>query len=267
MDQFYTKSHIAKYCFEKVHQLIDSEFDIYLEPSAGKGAFFKLMDPLKRIGLDLEPKYSGIQKMDFFDFQWNPAKKYAVIGNPPFGRVSSTAISFFNKASEFADMIAFIIPRTFKRTSVQNRLSLDFNLLFSEDLPLKPCCFSPEMSAKCCFQIWIKVSEKREKVILAKTHPHFTFLKLGEKDAKGQPTPPDGAHFAMKAYGSNCGEIVEKNLEKLRPKSWHWIVGNISLKKLKDRFQKLDYSISKDTVRQDSLGQQDLIELYTQKYS
>ena len=28
---------------------------------------------------------------------------------------------------------------------------------------MKPCCFTPKMSAKCSFQIWKKTDEKREK--------------------------------------------------------------------------------------------------------
>ena len=35
----------------------------------------------------------------------------------------------------------------------------------------------------------------------------------------GQPTPPDGVDFVMKAYGSNCGEIKDLDLHDLRPKS------------------------------------------------
>lgn len=91
-------------------------------------------------------------------------------------------------------------------------------------------------------------------------------VKLGEKDNNCQPTPPVGADFVIKAYGSNCGEIVTKKLDKLRPKSWHWIKSNINVETLKERFESLDYSISKDTVRQDSIGQQELIYLYTTKY-
>lgn len=133
-------------------------------------------------------------------------------------------------------------------------------------------------------------------VLFDKTHPDFEFLKLGPKDNKNQPTPPiyrddpmlsapavgigreasisalpqvtraSGTSFALKAYGSNCGEIKEKGLENLRPKSWHWIKSNINTTLLKERFNALDYSISKDTVRQESLGQQELILLYKSSF-
>ena len=89
----------------------------------------------------------------------------------------------------------------------------------------------------------------------------------GEKDENNQPTPPIDSDFALKAYGSNCGKIVDEELHTLRPKSWHWIKSNIDIGILKNRFNTLDYSMSKDTVRQDSIGQQELIYLYKSKYN
>lgn len=269
MDQFYTNDDVAKKCFKKLLEFINiEEFDIFMEPSAGKGSFLKLLPEENRIGLDIDPKNEEIIKMNFFDFKEEKDKKYCVIGNPPFGRVSSTAIKFFNKASDFSDIIAFIIPRTFKRVSVQNKLNLNFHLVYNEDLPLKPCCFTPKMSAKCCFQIWEKSKKdnKRKKAKLTTKHKDWDFLMFGPKDNKNQLTPPEGADFAMKAYGSNCGEIITDDLEELRPKSWHWIKAKIDVDKLIENFKELDYSISKDTVRQDSIGKQEVVQLYKNKY-
>ena len=123
------------------------------------------------------------------------------------------------------------------------------------------------MNAKCCFQIWKKTDTLRKIINYDKTHPHFKFLKYGPKDDRNQPTPPIGADFVIKAYGSNCGEIKDKDLHILRPKSWHWIKSIIDINILKKRFNSLDYSISKDTVRQDSLGQKELIFLYKNKFN
>ena len=268
LDQFYTNDDISKNCFNILSNTVDiNNFDHILEPSAGKGSFFKHLPEDKRIGLDVDPKFEGIEKKDYFDFIPNNEKTYLVIGNPPFGKNSSLAIKFFNKSSNFASYIAFIIPRTFKRVSVQNKLNLNFNLIYNEDLPLKPCCFTPKMSAKCSFQIWKKTNNPRKIIIYDKVHQDFKFLKYGPKDIKNQPTPPKGADFVLKAYGSNCGEIKDNKLNVLRPKSWHWIKSNINIELLKKRFKSLDYSISKDTVRQDSIGQQELIYLYKCKYN
>ena len=188
LDQFYTKDEIASKCYRKFIRTmkrnnINMDNYTYIEPSAGKGAFYKLLPLKKRIGIDLDPKYEELIKMDFLKYDPDKKNKYVVIGNPPFGKISSMAIKFFNKSASYADIIAFIVPRTFKRISVQNKLSLNFKLIYNNDLPLKPCCFEPEMMAKCCFQIWIR-SGKREKISLPSSHKDFEFLKLGPKDEK-----------------------------------------------------------------------------------
>lgn len=265
LDQFYTNEDIAEKYYSLLREKVDiNEYNYLLEPSAGSGSFYNLLDTSKRIGLDLDPKVPGLIQTDFLKWEPEKDKKYLVLGNPPFGRVSSLAIKFFNKSAEFADCIAFIIPRTFKRTSVQNKLSLDFKLVYSEDLPMKPCCFTPNMDAKCCFQIWKRTETKRQPVEYQKTHPDFTFIKHGPKDDSGQPTPPDGADFVVHAYGSNCGDIKDSDLQVLRPKSWHWIKSNIDPEVLKGRLRQLDYSMSEDTVRQNSMGQKELIFLYSE---
>jgi hypothetical protein len=267
LDQFYTNNDVAIRCYNRLVELVNlNDFDIHLEPSAGSGSFFNIMNETKKLGLDIEPKGQGIHKMDYFEYNPDQDKKYLVLGNPPFGRVSSLAVKFFNKSAEFANCIAFIIPRTFKRVSIQNKLNLHFELIYNEDLPIMPCCFTPKMTAKCCFQIWVKRETKREKIVYDKLHNDFKFIKHGPKDTNNQPTPPKNCDFAIKAYGANCGEIVDTNLELLRPKSWHWLVSNIDTHLLKSRFTQLDYSMSKDTVRQDSLGQQELIYLYKSKF-
>ena len=268
LDQFYTNTNIALKCYNKLSELIYlNEYDIHIEPSAGSGSFFNIMDETKKIGLDIEPMGDNIIKQDFFNFKPEENKKYLVLGNPPFGKISSLAVKFFNKSAEFANCIAFIIPRTFKRVSIQNKLDLYFELIYTEDLPITPCCFTPKMTAKCCFQIWKKKDTKREKIVYDKSHKDFRFLKHGPKDDNGQPTPPTNGDFVIKAYGTNCGEIIDTKLELLRPKSWHWIKANIDIEELKNRFRQLDYSMSKDTVRQDSLGQQELIYIYKCKFA
>jgi len=48
LDQFYTKDEYAKKYFNKLCEIVDiSIFDIFLEPSAGNGSFYKLLPPKK----------------------------------------------------------------------------------------------------------------------------------------------------------------------------------------------------------------------------
>lgn len=269
LDKFYTIPSVALECINIVGSKYDwSSWDLVIEPSAGNGSFLLQIPSDNKIGLDIEPGHPDIQKCNFFNYMPIPSdiKKdhILIIGNPPFGKVSSTAIKFFNHAAQWANVIAFIIPRTFRRISVQNKLNKYFHLIHDSEIPTHPCSFNPPMMVKCCFQIWKKRSESRTIIKLDTTHPDWDFLPFGSIDDKGQPTPPDGADFAIRAYGGKCGEIKDDihELKTLRPKSWHWIKCKINKDVLISRFNMMDYSNSLNTARQNSMGKGELVALY-----
>ncbi len=266
LDKFYTKDCIVDMCLlelDKIYKI--NEFDLVIEPSAGNGSFFNKIIHDKKIGLDIEPECDDVIKMNFFDFTPpNTNGSILFIGNPPFGRVSSIAIKFFNHSAKWADVIAFIIPKTFRRISVHNKLHQSFHLIHDIDIPTNPCAFIPKMSVKCCFQIWKRLDTIRNITVMRYTHPDWIFLKYGPKDKNNQPTPPEGADFALRAYGGKCGFIQTKDLHTLRPKSWHFIKSNIDAAELMRRFTNLDYSNSNNTARQNSIGKHELIQLYIQ---
>ena len=265
LDKFYTLPSYSKIYINKVVELYDiNKWDLIVEPSAGNGSFLNQIPSDNKIGIDISPEHPNIIKQDFFEY-YPPAEKknILVMGNPPFGKISSLAIKFFNHAAKWANVIAFIIPRTFRKISVQNKLDTQFHLIYDEEIPCKPCCFSPPMMVKCCFQIWEKKEEKRNLKILKTKHIDWEFIHFGPIDDKGQPTPPIGADFAMRAYGGKIGEIITENLNILRPKSWHWIKSNIDIKKLINNFNQLNYSNSLNTARQNSMGKGELVNLYT----
>lgn len=279
VDKFYTIPIISEKCLNRIGERYAwSTWDLVIEPSAGGGSFFTRIPTIKKIGIDIAPTHTDILKQDFLTYEPPPsdmASRILVVGNPPFGRVSSLAVKFFNHASKWANVIAFIVPRTFRRISLQNKLNAKFHLAFDEDIPMEPCSFEPPMMAKCCFQIWEK-SEKNQRPIvkLSTVHADWEFLGFGPKDAKGQPTPPTGAMneeakattFALLAYGGKCGQIVDTGLDSLRPKSWHWIKSKIPKQLLIERFSLLDYSVSLDTARQNSIGRGELVHLYSDAY-
>jgi hypothetical protein len=268
LDKFYTRTEIAEKCLNRIETYYKwSNWGLVIEPSAGNGSFLTKIPTDKKIGIDILPDHPDIIKQDFFTY--TPPSgigKILVVGNPPFGRVSSLAIKFFNHAAVWADVIAFIIPRTFRRVSVHNKLNPRFHLIFDEEIPMEPCSFTPSMMAKCCFQIWEKKPTERAIVEISTTHNDWEFLGFGPKDTKGQPTPPTGSDFAIRAYGGRCGQIITTELETLRPKSWHWIKCNIKKDLLIERFAALDYTISLDTARQNSIGRGDLVKLYSESY-
>ena len=268
LDKFYTIPSISEKCIKIVGTLYDwNKWSLVVEPSAGNGSFLSQIpvNSIKKIGMDIVPEHKDIISKDFFEYtpDFNNDSNILVIGNPPFGRVSSLAVKFFNHAAKWSNVIAFIIPKTFRRISLQNRLDNNFHLIHDEDIPSNPCSFYPPMQVKCCFQIWAKKQNKREIIKLITSHNDWDFLQFGPLNDKNQPMPPENADFAILAYGGKCGSVVRNDLHKLSAKSWHWIKANIDIEILINRFNSLDYSFSKNTARQNSIGRGELVQLYS----
>ena len=165
-DQFYTKDGKAKHCVDRIlEQYPDcaSASWLWIEPSAGKGAFLKALPPtISRIGLDLDPKGPSILQGDYLTWTPPSAEKYLIFGNPPFGRQSSMAKTFIKRAATYADIIAFILPRSFKKPSMNRAFPLNFHLDYSIDLDANSFEVNGEdYAVPCVFQIWKKQSVNR----------------------------------------------------------------------------------------------------------
>ena len=159
LDKFYTQKEVAKQCADFLKEKVSFSKGItFLEPSAGNGAFLDYLD--NYLAIDIKPEDDRIKEQDFFDFSSNK-KDYITIGNPPFGKRSKMAIDFFNKASEFSEIIAFIVPVSFMKWSVQKVLNKDFALI--NYFYLNPCSFlenGKPFEVRTVFQIWVKKSSQ-----------------------------------------------------------------------------------------------------------
>ncbi|HRS42478.1 MAG TPA: hypothetical protein P5530_01200 [Candidatus Diapherotrites archaeon] len=168
LDKYYTNIDIAKYCYNsllsiaKKHNFNVNEY-IFLEPSAGDGAFYNLL-PKNKIGIDLEPEGKGIKKQDFFDWIPNKKEKYITIGNPPFGLRGWLALAFINKAAEFSDLVGFILPMYFAsdgKGSAKNRVK-GLTLLHSEELPSDVFHNGKPIKINTVWQVWGKTKKKNK---------------------------------------------------------------------------------------------------------
>ena len=179
LDKFYTPPHVSKHCFEFLHsQLIIPEEAIYLEPSAGNGSFLDLLP--RYVALDIAPEDERIEKQDYLKYETEKTD-FITIGNPPFGKRSKLAINFFNKAAKMSEVIAFIVPVSFMKWSVQKNLDLNFAL--NSYIYLEPESFSSNgepYSVRTVFQIWVKKNSKYDNGVnlrLTKqppiSHPDF----------------------------------------------------------------------------------------------
>jgi hypothetical protein len=254
LDQFYTDPSYAKHFYDKIQSVVDfSTMDIILEPSAGCGNFYDLMDTTKRVGIDIDPKMPGILEQDFFD--WSPPidKKVITIGNPPFGKKSNLAIKFFNRAAIFSETIAFILPRTFRKDSVINRLDCNFHLIYDEIVPENSFVFNDNpYDVWCCAQIWTRKPDIRPKIDIASFNQVSEWFIIVE---------PNEADFSIQRVGGKAGYIRTSNFANYSKQSHYFIKQKDS--RCLDVFKKINFEQVKiNTVGNPSVSPGELIKMW-----
>ena len=195
-----------------------SEYDCIIEPSAGTGNFSKYLPNV--ISYDIAPEGPDIIQADWLKLNKDIFKQYKnilICGNPPFGEQNKLAIAFFNESAKIANTIAFILPRSFKKDSIQNRLSLNFKL--KQELDLEDCSFylknEKNIKVPCVFQVWEKTNIVRDPVKLKIETDLFSF------------TTKDNADFRVQRVGGNAGK-ASFDLTK-SPSSNYFIKNNTQL--------------------------------------
>jgi predicted RNA methylase len=90
-----------------------------------------------------------------------------VIGNPPYGVAANMAIKFVNKAAEISDDVRMVLPASFQRDSVKNKINTDFALV--EDINLPNSTFPRSITT--VRQRWVRSDTPRELVHYAQDSP------------------------------------------------------------------------------------------------
>lgn len=231
-DQYYTRASVAKQCVDLILSKLPDAVDYqWIEPSAGNGVFMKCVPTgFDVIGIDIDPKADGIQKGDFLDWAPITQKKRVFFGNPPFGRQSSLVKSFIKHAGGFADVIAFILPRSFVKPSMNRAFPLRFHCLHSEELEKGSFVVNDvAYDVPCVFQIWQKREIDRElagpdkaKGFIYVKHGepfHIAFKRVGGLAGKCSPATAEASdynpqsHYFLRleaVYIPHSGAIIEK---------------------------------------------------------
>jgi len=234
IDKYYTKESVVDNCIGYVKEHIEiNEDDLIIEPSAGNGSFIegiKLLSKNYRF-FDIAPENDEIVEQDFLEYVWEK-KTTHVIGNPPFGRQSSTAIQFIKKASLFAKSISFILPKSFKKERMKKSFSLNFHLVFEIDLPENSFLVDGiEHNVETVFQIWEKRDKNRAIVenvepscyefVGKMDNPEISFRRVGVKAGAISESILDKSiesHYFIKFTN---GKTVRENVESLRNIEFH----------------------------------------------
>ncbi len=219
LDQFFTKKETALYCYNKLlsylaEQQIEITDCLFIEPSAGAGAFFDLLPKHDRIGLDIYPLNPGIIEQEFLS--WTPPitkKKIIVIGNPPFGYRSWLALLFMQKASEFADVVAFILPMAFQsegKGCPKNRVK-NLKLVSTEILP-KDSFITPddkEYKINALFQIWERGEQTHINSDFLKEYVEIFTVDNRKERLCGQDKMKKADFFLQRTFFNSPPKIVE----------------------------------------------------------
>ena len=179
VDAFMTKPPLAATLYAVTKAKIAEHkisFNRWLEPAAGDGAFFTLL-PEGSLGIDIEKRIEGVVEHDFLSFTDFGHYTYCAIGNNPFGKNASLAIRFFNHAARVSNAIALILPRTFRKASVQNKLDQYFHLIHEQAVPDNSFLhMGAEVNVPCVFQIWQKRKTKRPLIATRCRDDNLEFL-------------------------------------------------------------------------------------------
>lgn len=201
-EQYYTPKSLARELVAQIEKVLGPLAGrTILEPAGGTGAFIEaVLDAgvSKVISFDIEPLHQLVTAGNFLE-QEIKETNLITVSNPPFGRNNSLSIPFFNHATPVSDAICFIVPRSWRKWSVTNRLDLGFELAFDLDIEIdyvdaEGFPLSNKSHLATCFQIWKKANTPRGLV-------RVTDRGIVEK------VSPDQADVSLTIFGYGCGKV------------------------------------------------------------
>jgi predicted RNA methylase len=230
LDKFYTKEEIAKDLISKIDM---NEYDLIIDPSCGDGAFYSNIKHDNKIAIDIEPGDIESIKMDYLKWVYDGSikrDKILIITNPPFGKQGSLAMDFIKKSYDIADNIAMILPLSFTKVSVKNRLPEYLHLVYEEILDDDSFLLDGDnFPVKCVFQIWEKKSYKRNKYTTDKPKgfayvnksefPDLSIRRVGVYAGKISldVSKSEQSHYFIKVENKNK---IDKLIEDLSKIEW-----------------------------------------------
>lgn len=201
-EQYYTPKPLALELVSQIEKVLGPlAGKTILEPAGGTGAFIEAVQTkgiTSVISFDIEPLHELVSVGDFLG-QEIKESNLITISNPPFGRNNSLSIPFFNHAANFSDAICFIVPRSWRKWSVTNRLDLRFELALDLDIEIDyvdaaGTPLSNKNHLATCFQIWKKADAPRSLV-------RVTDKGIIEK------VSPEQADVSLTIFGYGCGKV------------------------------------------------------------
>jgi len=242
-EQYYTSPKAVELCLQEVQKHIDLTDRFILEPAGGTGEFIKGFQKIgisdeKIISYDIEPKHDLVKEQDFLKVNDFPSDKMVSITNPPFGRMSTLAVEFFNHSAKNCEYLCYLIPKSWRKWTTINRLDNNFHLLADIEMP-QDCFYLDGGESKkgvlnTVFQIWKKKDFPRPKIQI----PDY---KLIRKINKNKQKKVVGANFSMVVFGHSCGRCEDITQEEVDYKTTTMYM-YVEREDVKDFLRQTDFS-------------------------
>jgi len=172
-----------------------------------------------------------------------------LIGNPPYGKNSNLAIKFLNLGVKLSTQVRYVLPRTFRKVSVHNRIDARLHLVHDQTVPDH---MFPD-SIVTCYQVWEARTLPRLPVQKTTHHKDLEFV-----------APAQANVCVGRVGGGPCGKVFVSGFLTRSINSHYFIRTSdeviAQLQKLSDQFRQAGLQ----TVGVPSLSKHELIEIYTQ---
>lgn len=262
LDKFYTKPELAK---DLLKLLNIEQYNTIIEPSAGGGSFSQYIQGV--LAFDLEPEFGGIIKQDYLkldinDYNIDTNKPILVVGNPPFGTAGNLALEFIKHSATFADTIAFILPLSFAKDSMMNKIPRNFHLktelVGKRGKILEEDSFTlngEDYPVPCVFQVWERRDYERPiKQAKTKTELFDFVTNIEESDCRIQRVGGNaGVAFRDRRGAKQSNYYIKLNESMLRKYNLDTVQDFI------DCINQLNYETVNLTVGPRSLSKTELI--------
>jgi hypothetical protein len=204
LSAFYTRPEIAQSLVGRLFELLDPATEyVFVDPSAGDGAFFDCLPRDARIGVEVDTRLADQhEEYLFLPYETGgflaatrsdlglahvPRSRVVVIGNPPWGGLFKTAgrcrtdaaLRFIERASQLADTVAFLCSSGWKRFGHLHRIPQDMTLIHSEDVPTGSFTFKGRFcDVAGTFFVWRRMLNRCGQVVLRYDEPIPSLAKL-----------------------------------------------------------------------------------------
>jgi hypothetical protein len=239
-DAYFTSPSSAKFCIDvlKDYQWVTANTTTH-EPCAGNGSLLTGL-PGSVVKGDIHD-YGIAATIENF-LEADPKGADLIFTNPPFGRAGSLALKFLQKATTECNRLAFILPASFRKISMLDRIPKDFALVGDFPLPDQNYILPDGTTRKVLttFQLWERSPTKRPS--LSKIAPYRNYTER---------VPPSEAEFAFRTQGATAGRVLA-GLD-YNPASTAFLKGGLA------RIQKHDWTqIAKFTAGIPAMGLNDV---------